>query len=101
MIKPIYTYSHNDFSDGHASVTGGYVYRGCKMPELQGTYFFADVQHGKFRSLKWNGSDGIVSGSYKEYADIQVAPYSFGEDKDGELLICDAGGTVYRLIPKP
>ena len=26
--------------------------------------------------------------------------YAFGEDKDGELLILDANGNIYRLVAK-
>ena len=39
LIRPIYAYSHEG---GDASVTGGYVYRGSKIPALVGTYLFTD-----------------------------------------------------------
>ena len=35
---PVYEYTH---AEG-CSVTGGVVYRGCRMPDLAGTYFFGD-----------------------------------------------------------
>ena len=41
-ILPIYAY-------GHAvgkSVTGGYVYRGCESPNLNGLYIFGDFMSG-------------------------------------------------------
>ena len=41
-IFPIHDYPH---SVGR-SVTGGYVYRGCSFPNLQGLYFFGDFEKG-------------------------------------------------------
>ena len=42
LTPPVYEYTH---AEGCA-VTGGVVYRGCRMPELAGTYFFGDYLHG-------------------------------------------------------
>ena len=39
LTPPIHEYNHGQ---GCFSITGGYVYRGQKMPDLSGTYFFAD-----------------------------------------------------------
>ena len=41
-IFPIHTYPHKV---GRA-IIGGYVYRGCSFPKLQGLYFFADYETG-------------------------------------------------------
>ena len=41
-IPPIHTYSH---SVG-VSITGGFVYRGCVFPNLQGLYIFGDYGSG-------------------------------------------------------
>lgn len=41
-VPPIYVYNH---SVGK-SVTGGYVYRGCHNPNLEGKYIFGDFQSG-------------------------------------------------------
>jgi len=41
-IPPIHAYPHRT----GRSVTGGYVYRGCLFPKLQGLYFFADFERG-------------------------------------------------------
>lgn len=41
-ILPIFAYSH----DVGKSVTGGYVYRGCESPNLNGLYIFGDFMTG-------------------------------------------------------
>ena len=38
-VDPVYEYSHDD---GGVAVTGGYVYRGKRIPDLVGAYLFAD-----------------------------------------------------------
>ena len=45
---PVYEYTH---SEG-CSVTGGVVYRGCRVPALAGTYFFGDYCSGLVRSFR-------------------------------------------------
>jgi glucose/arabinose dehydrogenase len=85
-----------------ASITGGYVYRGCKMPGLDGTYFFADQAFKEFYSLKWDGGSGITDlKSYPQFFQYRVT--TFGQDVNGEILFVDYGGDgkVYRIIPQP
>lgn len=41
-VLPIYAYSHKVGK----SVTGGYVYRGCEYPNLNGMYIFGDFMSG-------------------------------------------------------
>jgi len=41
-ILPIFAYPHKIGK----SVTGGYIYRGCQMPNLNGLYIFGDFMSG-------------------------------------------------------
>lgn len=41
-VLPIYAYPHKVGK----SVTGGYVYRGCENPNLNGMYIFGDFMSG-------------------------------------------------------
>jgi hypothetical protein len=88
------------------SVTGGFVYRGCAMPDVAGRYFYSDACNGFIRSFK-----GVVGSNAQNLAHHtgDVDPpgplsiggvSSFGEDARGELYIVDySGGEVFRLVP--
>jgi glucose/arabinose dehydrogenase len=79
-------------------VTGGYVYRGTEMPELEGVYLFADYCGGRVWGLvgdasnTWTLLDPVETG-------LRIS--SFGEDAAGELYVVDIQGAIYRLIPSP
>ena len=47
LIEPIWEYHH----DVGKSITGGHVYRGKKVPELQGAYIYADFVTGQIWAL--------------------------------------------------
>ncbi len=98
LTAPIYEY---DRTVG-VSITGGYVYRGCAIPDLQGTYFFAEYQLSKLFSLRYE--KGVVSDVQDRTLELEgilvrnVA--SFGEDAQGELYMCDYnGGEVFKIVP--
>jgi glucose/arabinose dehydrogenase len=91
---PVLEYGHEG---GGCSVTGGYVYRGEALPELDGSYFYGDYCSGKIASFRhdaeglydlwdWTGALGAVP---------QLT--SFGIDGSGELYVVSGTGVVYRL----
>jgi glucose/arabinose dehydrogenase len=92
-VMPIAEYSH---SDGGCSITGGYVYRGEAIPTLQGVYLYSDYCSGTVWYAYRDESDVWQSGVFLE-SGFQVS--SFGEDANGELLVVDYSGTVYRIAP--
>jgi glucose/arabinose dehydrogenase len=90
VTLPIFVYDH---SQG-CSITGGYVYRGKALPELDGYYFYGDycggsifIAHrdetGQWQTELFMPTDHVIS--------------SFGEDENGELLLVDYKGGIYRL----
>jgi hypothetical protein len=95
LTLPVYDYTH---SEG-CSVTGGVVYRGCRVPALAGTYFFGDYCSGFVRSFR------VANGQATEPRDWTAglrgvdSPTSFGLDADGEVYVVDYDGEVYRLEP--
>ncbi|XP_059361916.1 HHIP-like protein 1 [Carassius carassius] len=113
-ILPIFAYPHKIGK----SVTGGYIYRGCQMPNLNGLYIFGDFMSGRLMSLKENPETG--KWSYKEicmgadktcsFPKLINSYYkyiiSFGEDEAGELYFLATGaasataraGVVYKIV---
>lgn len=92
---PIFDYPHG--SAGGNSVTGGYVYRGSRYPEIVGNYYFADFSTRRF----WATYRSTPSSPYQTVVvanDLGFTPSSFGEDANGELLVVDYGGSVRLLV---
>jgi hypothetical protein len=87
---PIAEYDH---SQG-CSVTGGYVYRGKQLSELQGLYLVGDYCSGSMWGLRRD-----AQGAWQMqllFSSLGLIT-SFGEDEAGELYLADRNGTVYRL----
>ncbi|MBA3777874.1 MAG: PQQ-dependent sugar dehydrogenase [Chloroflexi bacterium] len=83
--------------DAGCVVTGGYVYRGTRFPDLEGVYLFADLCSGAIRGIP---AAAALEGptDWQELAATGLSIASFGEDEAGELYVTDiAGGGVYRL----
>ena len=91
MVEPILDYPH----DGRCSITGGYVYRGAKIPNLVGTYLFADYCDGKLRGTPVGAG---VTGEDIDFGISASGVAAFGEDHDGELYVLGTDG-VLRLDP--
>lgn len=92
LIDPVVEYDHTQGQ----SITGGYVYRGSAIPQVQGFYLFADWVTGRLWGFDINRSPPEVI--LFEEAGFRIV--SFAEDTDGELYVLDYfGGGVYRLVP--
>ncbi len=88
---PVAEYPH---SDG-CSVTGGYVYRGTKIPAAVGRYFYGDYCSGLVWSLKISG--GRATGLRRELFTV-AGLSSFAQGSDGELYLMSVqSGNFFRL----
>ncbi|MFN8488611.1 MAG: PQQ-dependent sugar dehydrogenase [Caldilineaceae bacterium] len=91
---PVTDYSHNDGS----AVTGGYVYRGARYPNLIGNYIFADYGSGNFWISTPNGQNSWVTTKYAHENGWPGNPSTFGQDGNGELYVADyGGGGIYHI----
>ncbi len=98
LTPPLVEYSH----DEGCSITGGIVYRGKALPELDGRYFYADYCTGLLRSFVWTQRVVREHWDWKPAIDKQgllSQISSFGVDHDGELYIVELTGSIYKLVP--
>ncbi len=92
-VSPIFEYSHES---GGCSISGGYVYRGTKIPALVGDYVFTDYCDSTIRALRER--DGKLAGQ----RDLGVKANqvtAFGQDQNGELYVLSQGDGLQRIDP--
>ncbi len=90
-VLPFFEYDHNQ----GCSVTGGYVYRGEAISNLQGVYLFGDFCSGQVWASYRTAED---SWETIKYIDLPYEISAFGEDEAGELYVLDHNGTVARFV---
>ena len=98
LIDPIWEYHH----DVGRSITGGSVYRGTKLPELQGAYIYADYISMKMWALWYDEAKGRVVAN-REIPSPGVQVLSFGEDEHGEIYFLSEatnGLGIRRFVKK-
>ncbi len=93
LIEPLAAYSH---AYG-CSITGGHVYRGRRVPALDGAFIYGDYCSGRIWGLFPDGRDKPVA---RLMLDTNFEISAFGQDGDGEVYVVDhGGGGIYRLAP--
>ena len=93
LTPPIFAY---DRSQGDEAVTGGYVYRGTRIPNFAAAYVFGDFISGRVWSLAQNAQGNWVRTELLSVPRFQLA--SFGQDTAGEIYVLQlSAGTVSRL----
>jgi hypothetical protein len=92
VVDPVWEWRNN----GGASSIGGYVYRGSRIPALQGAYVFGDLSTLGIRLLLLQG-DTVVGDRTVDLPVTSVV--GFGEDSTGELFVLSYEGVVYRIDP--
>ena len=90
-VGPINEYNHDT---GGCVVTGGYVYRGSAIPDLEGAYVFADYCSGVMTALAQSGGRIVQK---KVLATKLNSIASFGQDLNGELYAISLAGPIYRI----
>ncbi|MEM9415586.1 MAG: PQQ-dependent sugar dehydrogenase [Planctomycetota bacterium] len=90
LVDPLVEHPRSDAM----SITGGYVYRGNDIPQINGYYLYGDFERGNLWMIQFDGQ------RVRQHLDIgQVnKPASFGEDRDGEVYICSFDGQIYRFV---
>lgn len=104
LTDPVHDYSH---IPNHCSVIGGYVYRGCAIPDLEGVYFFADYCSNQIWSGRLNGAGTDLVEFTTRTSQLTPPPgqgaisqiSGFGEDNYGEIYIFDLAGEMFKIVP--
>jgi glucose/arabinose dehydrogenase len=94
-VAPVAQYTH---AKG-CSVTGGYVYRGTRVPALRGRYLFADYCSGRVWSMRAGPSPGGLREDTGRLGVSLSTVTSFGEGLRGDVYVV-AGGGLYRFAPR-
>jgi glucose/arabinose dehydrogenase len=96
LIDPIWEYHH----DVGKSLTGGAVYRGKRLPELDGCYLYGDYVSARIWALRYDeGKKRVVAN--RRVRDPNVPILSFGEDEQGEIYFMTytpTGRGIYWFI---
>ena len=100
FTPPVFEYDHQD----GRSVTGGFVYRGSRIPALQGKYVFADFAGGDMVTSPRLFVGDLNTGQFEQLVLAAGStnlsqPVSFGEDSDGELYIVTVDGRMLAIKP--
>ncbi len=96
ISEPIWEYHHNVGK----SITGGHVYRGKRLPELDGYYLYGDYITTKIWALKYDDAKKRVVEN-RSIPNPNVAILSFGEDEQGEVyfLTTNASGKcIFQFV---
>jgi uncharacterized repeat protein (TIGR03806 family) len=94
LTDPVIELSRTEAS----SITGGYVYRGTRFPELVGQYIFGDFIKNSIWALSLDV--GTMTGTKTLLASYSPGNLvTFALDRDGEILFTDiySSGSIYRL----
>jgi glucose/arabinose dehydrogenase len=95
LIDPIWEYHH----DIGKSITGGLVYRGKRLPELEGYYLYGDYVSTSLWALKYDDAKKRVVAN-RPLVRAPVPIFSFGEDERGEVYFLGptlTGQGIFRL----
>ena len=92
---PVVAYDHGQ----GCSITGGFVYRGSAIPELQGHYLYSDFCSGFVRSFRLQEGAAVDQFEWPTLAPGAGVP-GFGRDAAGELYILGTNGVAYRIVPR-
>jgi hypothetical protein len=86
-VDPIWEYGFT----GGQSITGGFVYRGGLVPEIEGRYVYADFMSGHIWALTYDGT-GPAQNTPLFNTNLSIS--SFGVDLSGNLYFASFDGRI-------
>ena len=110
-IFPVMEYPHSPQYDAEAtfphgpglSITGGYLYRGKRLTDFDGVYFYGDFAMGTLWGLRFQHGKVTHMGTLAEMPP-DISPRrsisGFGRDADGEIYVLSFDGKIYSIEVK-
>ena len=101
LTRPVVNYPA--LGRGRCSVTGGYAYRGCRMPNYRGTYFYGDYCAAFVKTFVMSG--GVATTPQTVTAQVDPSGWltsglsSFGVDARGECLRWRSAEPCWKFVP--
>ncbi len=88
---PIWEYAH---TGGNCSISGGYIYRGMRRPELTGAYIYGDYCSGDIWRLNYgaNVTNSLITTSTSSIL-------AFGVDMNNSIYVLCSNGKIYDFQP--
>lgn len=96
LTLPVIEVSHGDA--GTCSITGGLVYRGSAIPEIDGHYFYSDYCGGYLRSFVYQDGEVVEEMDWTDQVGVAGNVPSFGVDGAGELYVLTTD-RILQLVP--
>ena len=96
LTLPVVEIAHGD--SGTCSVTGGIVYHGQAIPELEGHYFYSDYCGGYLRSFRHDEGEARDSTDWTDDVGDAGSVASFGLDRAGEMYLLTTG-SILQVVP--
>jgi putative heme-binding domain-containing protein len=95
IVPPVKDHPHTEAN----SVIGGPVYRGAKLPKLDGSFVYGDYITGTIWEIH---ADQDKSYSYTTLLDTDLRIVGFTQTEAGELFVLDYDftGRIYELLPQ-
>ncbi len=94
ILPPIVEHSHSEAR----SISGGYVYHGKRLPELNGMYVYCDYATGTVWAFRYE-NDKVTE--RRTLADSSYMVAAFGLDQDEELYLLALSGELLQLEKNP
>ena len=99
LVEPIQDYPRTE----GFSVTGGFVYRGSRLPELNGAYIFADYGSGRIWQMRYEVNNGVTNITPRAQIATRSGISCFGPDPaNGDVLMgLVESDAIHRLVGAP
>jgi len=92
QVVPVIEVEHGD--GGTCSITGGVVYRGNAIPELDGRYLYSDYCGGWLRSFRFDNGEAVDQTDWTEQVGVPGRVTGFGVDGAGEVYVTTIEGLL-------